>query len=64
MALMITDECINCTACEEECPNHAISAGDTVYIIDAVTCVECIGHFDAPQCQAVCPVADVAIVKA
>jgi ferredoxin len=24
MALMITDECINCGACEPECPNNAI----------------------------------------
>ncbi|BBI53193.1 hypothetical protein HORIV_56140 [Vreelandella olivaria] len=25
MALMITDECINCDVCEPECPNDAIS---------------------------------------
>jgi ferredoxin len=24
MAIIITDECINCGACEPECPNHAI----------------------------------------
>ena len=24
MALMITDECINCDVCEPECPNQAI----------------------------------------
>ena len=24
MAIKITDECINCGACEPECPNHAI----------------------------------------
>ncbi|HEY8513648.1 MAG TPA: 4Fe-4S binding protein, partial [Cyclobacteriaceae bacterium] len=24
MAIMITDECINCGACEPECPNTAI----------------------------------------
>ncbi|HEY8404412.1 MAG TPA: 4Fe-4S binding protein, partial [Flavobacteriales bacterium] len=23
MAIMITDECINCGACEPECPNNA-----------------------------------------
>ena len=28
MALMITDECINCDVCEPECPNEAISMGD------------------------------------
>ena len=27
MAIMITDECINCGACEPECPNHAIYEG-------------------------------------
>ena len=34
MALIITDECINCDVCEPECPNDAISQGDTIYIID------------------------------
>ncbi len=27
MALRITDECINCGACEPECPNNAIYEG-------------------------------------
>lgn len=27
MALMITDDCINCAACEPECPNNAIYEG-------------------------------------
>jgi len=27
MAIMITDECINCGACEPECPNTAIYEG-------------------------------------
>jgi NAD-dependent dihydropyrimidine dehydrogenase PreA subunit len=27
MALIITDECINCDVCEPECPNQAISQG-------------------------------------
>jgi ferredoxin len=27
MAIMITDACINCGACEPECPNHAIYEG-------------------------------------
>jgi len=27
MAIMITDECINCGACEPECPNNAIYEG-------------------------------------
>jgi ferredoxin len=56
MALMITDECINCDVCEPECPNAAISAGEEIYVIDPKKCTECVGHFDEPQCQKVCPV--------
>jgi ferredoxin len=56
MALMITDECINCDVCEPECPNEAIFQGEEIYEIDAGKCTECIGHFDNPQCQEVCPV--------
>ena len=56
MALMITDECINCDVCEPECPNGAISQGDEIYVIDPNKCTECVGHFDEPQCQQVCPV--------
>lgn len=56
MALLITDECINCDVCEPECPNEAISMGETIYVIDASRCTECVGHFDRPQCQEVCPV--------
>ena len=57
MALMITDECINCDVCEPECPNQAISMGAEIYVIDPARCTECIGHFDEPQCVQVCPVA-------
>ena len=56
MALMITDECINCDVCEPECPNGAISQGPEIYVIDPGKCTECVGHFDAPQCRKVCPV--------
>ncbi|TCO81433.1 4Fe-4S binding protein [Plasticicumulans lactativorans] len=56
MALMITDECINCDVCEPECPNGAISVGPEIYVIDPKLCTECVGHFDEPQCQLVCPV--------
>jgi len=56
MALYINEDCINCGACEPECPVEAISAGDDIYIIDPDVCVECEGHFDEPQCQDVCPV--------
>lgn len=56
MALKITDECISCDACRPECPNEAITAGDSIYIIDPNLCTECVGYFDEPQCASVCPV--------
>jgi len=56
MAFKITDECINCGACEPECPNQAITAGDEFFEIDPDKCTECVGHFDDSQCAAVCPV--------
>jgi len=56
MALMITDECINCDVCEPECPNGAISQGAEIYVIYPGKCTECVGHFDKPQCVEVCPV--------
>ena len=56
MALLITDECINCDVCEPECPNQAISQGEDIYEIDPSRCTECVGHFDEAQCVAVCPV--------
>lgn len=56
MALLITDQCINCDVCEPECPNQAIFDGDMHYEIDPQRCTECVGHFDNPQCVEVCPV--------
>ncbi len=56
MALMITDECINCDVCEPECPNDAISMGEEIYLIDPARCTECVGHFETSQCVEVCPV--------
>lgn len=56
MALIITDECINCDVCEPECPNGAISMGEVIYEINPSLCTECVGHFDEPQCVVVCPV--------
>ena len=56
MALLITDECINCDVCEPECPNDAIYMGAEIYEIDPNKCTECVGHFDEPQCVAICPV--------
>lgn len=56
MALLITEECINCDVCEPACPNEAISEGDDIYVIDPDLCTECVGHFDEPQCVVICPV--------
>ncbi len=71
MALLITDECINCGACEPECPNTAIYEGGIDWTLNGNTyspisndyfyivpdkCTECVGFHDEPQCQAVCPV--------
>ena len=41
---------------EPECPNGAISQGEEIYVIDPNLCTECVGHYDEPQCQQVCPV--------
>ncbi|MBS0432681.1 MAG: YfhL family 4Fe-4S dicluster ferredoxin [Proteobacteria bacterium] len=56
MALKITDACVNCDVCEPVCPNRAISQGEEYYVIAPDLCTECVGHFDEPQCIAVCPV--------
>jgi len=50
MAYKITAECINCGACEAECPVSCISAGDEIYVIDADACIDC------GACAGVCPV--------
>jgi ferredoxin len=72
MATMITSECINCGACEPECPNTAIYQGgvewqatdesmqpalsDQVFYIVPEKCTECVGFHDQEACAAVCPV--------
>lgn len=55
MAHVITEDCVACGVCEPECPVDAITEGDPIYIIDAATCVDCIGHFDTSKCAEVCP---------
>jgi ferredoxin len=71
MATIITSECINCGACEPECPNtaiyqggvewelngakHAAISNDIFYIVPD-KCTECVGFFDQEACAAVCPV--------
>jgi ferredoxin len=72
MATMITSECINCGACEPECPNTAIYQGgvewlgtdgamhpaldDQIFYIVPEKCTECVGFHDQEACAAVCPV--------
>ena len=50
MAYVINDQCINCGACETECPVDCISAGDGIFVIDEETCIDC------GACSGVCPV--------
>ncbi len=56
MAYRITDECISCGACEAECPNQAISEGETTYVIDPAKCTECVGAAESSRCAEICPV--------
>src|ERR1043165_3606824 len=56
MSTVITEECINCGACEPECPNEAISEGEDIYVIDPNLCTECVGFHAYEACTAVCPV--------
>lgn len=71
MATIITSECINCGACEPECPNTAIYQGgvewemngsthpalsDEIFYIVPEKCTECVGFYDQEACAAVCPV--------
>jgi ferredoxin len=56
MSLLITEACINCDACEPECPNGAITQGEEIFTIDPALCTECVGHFTNSQCIEVCPV--------
>ena len=55
MAIIITDDCVGCGACEDECPNTAISLGDPVFVIDPDLCTECVGFHDSPSCADACP---------
>ena len=55
MAMMITEECINCGACEPECPREAITEGEERYAVDAEKCTECKAEGES-KCVVVCPV--------
>lgn len=62
MALLITEKCINCDMCDPECPNEAISFGAEIYEIDPDKCTECVGHYEKPTCQSVCPITNCIII--
>ncbi len=55
MATTITEDCINCGACEDECPNGAISLGSDSFVIDPALCTECVGFSSEQMCAAACP---------
>ncbi|CZF85392.1 ferredoxin [Grimontia sp. AD028] len=62
MALLITEKCINCDMCDPECPNEAITFGAEIYEIDPDKCTECVGHYEKPTCQSVCPITNCIII--
>ena len=49
MAYKITDDCVSCGACAEECPVESIKEGDGKFEIDENTCTGC------GTCASVCP---------
>ena len=59
---IIASQCTACSACEPECPNVAIREKNGTYIIEPKKCTECDGHFDSPQCVAVCPVPNTCVI--
>jgi ferredoxin len=56
MATMIGEACIACGACEDECPNGAISLGNEIFVIDPALCCECVGFHHRQKCADACPV--------
>ena len=50
MAYKVTDACVNCGACDSECPVDAISEKDNKRFIDPEKCQDC------GACAAVCAV--------
>ncbi|GFN23855.1 MAG: 4Fe-4S binding protein [Thermoanaerobacteraceae bacterium] len=49
MAYRITEECLACGVCADECPSGAISEGDNIFVIDPDVCTNC------GTCMEVCP---------
>jgi len=61
MAVVITDTCISCDACLDECPTESIvdndenPTGEDIYYVNPETCTECVGDHDQPACAEACP---------
>ena len=53
MAYKITDDCINCGACDSECPTGAISEKDDKRVIDPEKCTNCGACVDACPVEAI-----------
>jgi len=49
VAYKITDDCVSCGTCAEECSSDAIKEGDDMYVIDKEKCTDC------GTCVDVCP---------
>lgn len=61
MSVIIDESCITCDACLQNCPVNAIvddmsnPTGESRYYVQPDKCVECVDHFEDPQCAAICP---------
>ncbi|MHB1126593.1 MAG: DUF362 domain-containing protein [Bacillota bacterium] len=55
MAHKITEECLACGICADECPSGSISEGDDIFIIDPETCSDCGACVDSCPNGAIIP---------
>ena len=61
MSVLITDSCIGCGDCVEECPATAIietaSQNSDIYYVKPEKCIECVDSA-VPKCADICPTED------